>query len=98
MCSGSSWMLRRRSVSSGSSITQQYSSPMPDAVQQLAAQVAEVAGADVELERPKDAAHGDYATNVALRSAKAIGRPPRELAQELAAKAEELPEIAAAEV
>jgi arginyl-tRNA synthetase len=71
---------------------------MPDAVQQLAAQVAEVAGADVELERPKDAAHGDYATNVALRSAKAAGRPPRDLAQELAARVTALDVVDEAEV
>jgi arginyl-tRNA synthetase len=69
-----------------------------DAVQQLAARIAAVADGVVELDRPKDAAHGDYATNVALRSAKALGRPPRELAQELAARATELPEVASAEV
>jgi arginyl-tRNA synthetase len=72
---------------------------MPEsAVQRLAAQVSEVAGTEVELERPKDPTHGDFATNVAMRSAKAIGRQPRELAQELAAKVVELPEIESAEV
>ena len=69
-----------------------------DAVAGLAARLAEIAGADVQLERPKDPAHGDFATNVALRTAKTAGRPPRELAAELAAKLAELPEIAAAEV
>jgi arginyl-tRNA synthetase len=68
------------------------------AVERLAARVGEVAGADVELERPKDPAHGDFATNVALRSAKAIGRSPRELAQELAEKVVALDEIESAEV
>ena len=53
-------------------------------MERLAARVSEVAGTEVELERPKDPTHGDFATNVAMRSAKAIGRPPRELAQELA--------------
>src|SRR4051795_5527769 len=73
--------------------------PMPEsAVQRLAARVSEVAGTDVELERPKDATHGDFATNVALRSAKTIGRPPRELAQELAAKVVELDEVESADV
>ena len=52
----------------------------------------------MELERPKDPAHGDFATNVALRSAKAIGRPPRELAQELADRVVQLDEITSAEV
>src|SRR5205823_5275732 len=48
--------------------------------------------------RPKDPAHGDFATNVALRTAKTAGRPPRELAQELAAKVVQLEEIESAEV
>ena len=51
------------------------------AVAELAAQLAEAAGAEVELERPGDAAHGDYATNVALRLAPAQKRAPRELAR-----------------
>ncbi|HEY6960557.1 MAG TPA: arginine--tRNA ligase [Gaiellaceae bacterium] len=71
---------------------------MSDAVARLAGRIGEVAGADVELERPKDASHGDFATNVALRSAKQAGRPPRELAAELAAKIAELDEIDSAEV
>jgi arginyl-tRNA synthetase len=57
-----------------------------------------VAGGDVELERPKDPAHGDFATNVALRTAKQAGRPPRELAGELAARFAELTEVESADV
>jgi arginyl-tRNA synthetase len=68
------------------------------AVERLAARIGDVAGAEVELERPKDPAHGDFATNVALRSAKSIGRPPREVAEELAAKVLSLEEISSAEV
>jgi arginyl-tRNA synthetase len=68
------------------------------AVERLAARVGDAAGADVELERPKDPAHGDFATNVALRSAKSIGRPPREVAEELASKVIELEEVESAEV
>ena len=56
---------------------------MPSAVERLAARVGEAVGADVELERPKDPSHGDFATNVAMRSAKAVGRSPRDLAREL---------------
>jgi arginyl-tRNA synthetase len=67
-----------------------------DAVARLAAAVAEVAGAPVELERPGDPAHGDYATNVALRNSG--GRPPRERAQEIADAAAALPEVERAEV
>ncbi|MEX2328519.1 MAG: arginine--tRNA ligase [Nitriliruptoraceae bacterium] len=36
-----------------------------------------------ELERPKIAEHGDWATSAALRMAKQAGRPPRDVAQEI---------------
>jgi arginyl-tRNA synthetase len=39
---------------------------------------------DVGVERPRHPEHGDYATNVALRTAKKAGVPPRELAGWLA--------------
>lgn len=39
----------------------------------------------VQLERPARREHGDWSTNVALVSAKAVGRPPRDLAAELVA-------------
>ena len=39
---------------------------------------------EVVVERPKNREHGDYATNIALRLAKAAGRPPREVAELLA--------------
>jgi arginyl-tRNA synthetase len=39
------------------------------------------------LERPADPAHGDYATNVALRLAGVQKRPPREIAAEIAERA-----------
>ncbi len=70
----------------------------PNAVGRLAEAVGELAGHPVELDRPKDPAFGDYATNVALQRAKQLRRPPRELAEELAAKAVELPEVERAEV
>ncbi len=38
----------------------------------------------VHLERPARREHGDWSTNVALATAKQVGRPPRELAQSLA--------------
>ena len=55
-----------------------------DPVAGLAAELSGLAGAEVELERPGNPQHGDYATNVALRLARAERRPPRELAEELA--------------
>ena len=60
--------------------------------------LAERLGAGVTLERPADATHGDYATNAALRLAGARRQPPRELAQELAVAALELPEVQRADV
>ena len=39
----------------------------------------------ISLERTRDAAHGDFASNVALRLAKAAKRNPRELAQAIVA-------------
>jgi arginyl-tRNA synthetase len=38
----------------------------------------------VALERPRNAEHGDWATNVALTLAKPLRRPPRQIADELA--------------
>ena len=37
-----------------------------------------------QLERTRDTRHGDFTTNIALRLAKPLGQPPRELAAELA--------------
>ncbi len=70
----------------------------PSALARLEAALGELAGSEVALERPKDAAHGDYATNVALQSARSLGRDPRRIAEELVAKVLALPEIVAAEV
>ncbi len=41
---------------------------------------------EVHVERPRNKAHGDYASNVALILAKAARRPPREIAEILAAR------------
>jgi arginyl-tRNA synthetase len=70
----------------------------PNAVVRLAAAVAEIAGADVELERPATLEHGDFATNVALRLAPQRGRSPRELAEEIASRAAGLDAVERAEV
>jgi arginyl-tRNA synthetase len=69
-----------------------------NAVERLAARLTELAGAPVELDRPQDPSHGDYATNVALQSASRHGQPPREFAAELAERAAELEEIERAEI
>ncbi len=53
---------------------------------------------EVVVERPKNRAHGDYATNVALRLAKAAGRPPREIAGLLATDLAAQPGVATVDV
>lgn len=70
----------------------------PSALARLEAELAALAGARVELQRPKDAAHGDYATSVALRAAPAAGQPPRVFAEALAAASAGLPAVERAEV
>ena len=52
---------------------------------------------DVELSRT-DAQFGDYATNVALRLAKQLGKKPREIAEQIAQKLRETGEYADVEV
>jgi len=69
-----------------------------NAVIRLAARLSELAGAPVELERPQDPAHGDYATNVALQTAPQHKLSPREFATELAERAAELEEVERAEI
>ena len=61
--------------------------PLKDPVSRLAELLTEIAGSPVELERPGDPEHGDYATNVALRLAPTQGRPPRDIAAGIAADA-----------
>jgi arginyl-tRNA synthetase len=60
--------------------------------------LSELAGAEVELERPNDPKHGDYATNVAMRLAPVQRRSPREVGEELAAVALDLEEVDRTEV
>jgi arginyl-tRNA synthetase len=72
--------------------------PTVSPVARLAERISELTGASVELERPADPGHGDYATNAALRTAPAHRRPPREVAAELAERAARLPVVERAEV
>lgn len=57
-------------------------------------------GAPLRLERPSNADHGDWSTNVALVRARSLGLAPRALAERLVAALEEepLPDLAAVEV
>ena len=69
-----------------------------NAIRRLEDELGRAAGTTVELERPADPAHGDYATTVALRLAKERKLPPRAIAEELAAAADALPAVEGAEV
>lgn len=40
----------------------------------------------IVLEKPRDASHGDVATNAAMMHAKSLGRPPRALAEQLVSR------------
>jgi len=51
----------------------------------VAAIAPERAAAEIELDRPKQLEHGDFATNVALQHAKALKKRPRDVAQALLA-------------
>jgi arginyl-tRNA synthetase len=42
-------------------------------------------GVNIQIDRTRDASHGDYATNFALTASKAAGMKPRELAEKLVA-------------
>jgi arginyl-tRNA synthetase len=70
----------------------------PVVVERLEQRISELAGAAAELERPKDPSLGDFATSVALRTAKSAGRPPRELAGELAGRIAGIDDVESAEV
>jgi arginyl-tRNA synthetase len=54
--------------------------------------------ATITVERPRNPAHGDYATNVALATAPRAGVAPRELAGWLAAELAAVPGVRSAEV
>jgi arginyl-tRNA synthetase len=64
----------------------------------LAAAIGVAAGAELELERPGDPEHGDYATNVALQLAGARRQAPREIAAEIAEAAARVDAVERAEV
>ena len=54
--------------------------------------------AEVVIERPKNPEHGDYATNVAMRLAKPAGKPPRQVAELIAARLAQVDGVAKVDV
>lgn len=56
---------------------------LAEALERAARRLGAEDGIDVRLERPQNLAHGDLATNLAMRLSGRIGRPPRDIAQAL---------------
>jgi arginyl-tRNA synthetase len=63
---------------------------IPEALRKAARRIGAPADLSFTFAETRDPAHGDYATNIALVLAKALGRKPREVA-ELVLQALELP-------
>ncbi len=55
---------------------------------------ADIAACATSLEKPRQAEHGDIASNLALRLAKSLGMPPAKIGQALAAALRAMPEVA----
>ncbi|MEX0907924.1 MAG: arginine--tRNA ligase [Gemmatimonadota bacterium] len=54
-------------------------------LERIAARLGAVAPVPVQLERPRNPDHGDFASNLAMMLAKQLGRPPRQIAGEIVA-------------
>jgi arginyl-tRNA synthetase len=63
------------------------------AIERLERGLEDGLGVPVELERPNNPEHGDYATNAALRAAPVKRKPPMEIAEELRVVASGLPGV-----
>ena len=63
-----------------------------------AAAAAALTVGDIALERPRNRDHGDWATSVALKTAKTVGMPPRQFADELVAGIRAIEGVAAVDV
>jgi arginyl-tRNA synthetase len=83
------------------SLYAQYSALLDTVLDELQSQGALPPGLDgknVAVEPPRDAAHGDLATNAAMVLAKQAGTSPRALAELIAPKLEALPSVISAEI
>ncbi len=52
----------------------------------------------IDVEVPKDTGHGDYATSIAMRLAKALRKPPRDIATAIVERVQKKGPIASAEI
>ena len=64
----------------------------------LAARDADISAPEIQVERTRDPAHGDLASNIALATAKQLRMPPRELAEALCRALPENTAIARTEI
>ncbi|MEX0853013.1 MAG: arginine--tRNA ligase [Bauldia sp.] len=79
-------------------IYRDFTARIKETIHRVAGDVDAADLARVTVEPPRDAAHGDLATNAAMVLAKALGSPPRELAGRLAAAMASDPDVEGAEV
>lgn len=86
----------------GSVTPEQLSTAIVDVLTTLSAEGAitfpDGVPTNVTVERPRSKEHGDYATNVALQLAKKVGMNPRELAELLRGRLEQVDGIAGADI
>src|SRR6476646_627579 len=83
------------------SLDAQYAALLDGVLDELVAEGALPAGIDrrnVTVEPPRDATHGDLATNAAMVLAKAAGTNPRALAEAIKPKLEALPAVTSVEI
>jgi arginyl-tRNA synthetase len=71
---------------------------LADLLRAALASVAPGASADIQLERPRDPTHGDFASNLAMQLARALKENPRKIAERLVRELPVSPLVAAAEV
>ena len=68
-------------------MAQDVKAQLTELLQQALASVAPTAtDTPIQLERPRDPTHGDFATNLAMQLAKALKKNPREIANQLVAE------------
>ncbi len=79
-------------------VFQVFGDRIRSAIRGLDLGISEADLARIAVEPPRDASHGDIATNAAMLLAKGLGRKPRELAEAIAAAVAGQPDVAAVEV
>lgn len=80
-------------------MAQDVKSQLTGLLQKALASVAPgAATTPIQLERPRDASHGDFASNLAMQLARALKKNPREIAQQLLAELPASKLVAKAEI